>query len=714
MYMLELKFSDELNWHDLKSIEPPLQALRTIERIHGSKFTNESIRNHHRHALPNFNNRVTNGYNTIRQQLENGKVFLLNRQTQTPLLQTLELQDDGETVQWQLRSQVNDMLRNAIRMAIYRVQKPRGYVATQASSNTQTQAAAQKQSKVVEKHQFKIEYKTVPNAEYPAEYKIKLTVLNSTDNRICMRQELDVFTNKASKVFKIEKGKAFKAYPVREHMMDIREDLSQNRNLNQSEANKRIKPLQIESSEQIQGDVTLHTVTVYIPPILRMGCFFDGTENDATDPNKFTNVYYLSESYKKQRMKLPECFHSHYVRGVGSEGDPWWSKKLNAATGWGALERIAGMIFEIEQACKNYLDKYKFYPEIVYLDVFGFSRGATTARHFMNVLKQGYYGFNELNLHKFITPNTFKFSFVGLFDSVGSYGLAGDNDDPGYNFHIQESWMADNGKLIHFVAMNEYRAYFDLQTLFQEQKMNYPMDKIKGRLSEIGLIGAHSDVGGGYEPDTQGITNTNKNPTQLSVMALHKMYDIAKSYGVPLSPLPSFNIESELIHHYETVENQLAKKEVRALWMKWVQYRKYREIIEYKIQYYKKWDEEKNAGFIRLYENKLPRNTHEIESLSNKLKALLLDDYEAFVSAWEYLDEHYIHESHGPFNDGIGASADYNKTINHSYIERNVFFKPAKDFDKVNDDKDRIIYRDGRRHKIDIDEFDFVVAKEFK
>ncbi|EAT11381.1 DUF2235 domain-containing protein [Bermanella marisrubri] len=713
--MLKLKFPNELEWHDLKSIELPRNALRTIERIHGSKFTTEFIYNAHRHALPNLNNTVHNGYGTIQKQLEDGQVFFINPRTQSPLIDTLELKSDGH-VHWTLRAHANDMLRNSLRMAILHTQKPRAYVASSKPTNNQASQSSAQTNKVIEKHQFKIQYKTEPKTEVPKDYQVNLTVFDTTDNRICMRQVVDVYQAGASRVFKLEKGHDFKVYPVREHMMDVREDLSKNRNLNASEANKRIKPLTIESNEKIQGDVTLHTITVHIPPILRMGCFFDGTENDATDPSKYTNVYYLSKSYDDQltKLKLPESYHSHYVRGVGSEGDPWWSKKINAATGWGAIDRIAGMVFQLEEACKNYLDKYRVYPEIVCLDVFGFSRGATTARHFMNVLKQGYYGFNDASFQKFITPKTFLFSFVGLFDSVGSYGLAGDNDDHGYNFHVQESWMADNGKLVHFVAMNEYRAYFDLQTLFREQRSDFPLDKTKGKLSEIALIGAHSDVGGGYEADTQGVKNTSKNPTQLSVMALHKMYDIAKTNGVPLSPLSVPNIEPGLKNNYQIVEKHIAKKEIRKLWVKWVQFKKYREIIEYKINYYKKWNEEKNASFIRHYENKLPRNNKDIQSLSNKLKALLLDDYDAFVSAWEYLDDYYIHESHGPFNDSIGASADYDETFNHSFIERNVFFKPAVDFDKVNDEKDRVIYRDGRRHTIDIDEFEFVLAKEFK
>jgi len=38
----------------------------------------------------------------------------------------------------------------------------------------------------------------------------------------------------------------------------------------------------------------------------------------------------------------------------------------------------------------------------------------------------------------------------------------------------------------------------------------------------------------------------------------------------------------------------------------------------------------------------------------------------------------------------------------------------AVDFEQVNKELDRITYRRGQSVKVDIDEFDFVMAKEFK
>ena len=57
---------------------------------------------------------------------------------------------------------------------------------------------------------------------------------------------------------------------------------------------------------------------------------------------------------------------------------------------------------------------------------------------------------------------------------------------------------------------------------------------------------------------------------------------------------------------------------------------------------------------------------------------------------------------------------EVNKFFSPSHLMRDVFFKPAVDFEQENKKSDRIVYRDGRRRKVDIDEFDFVMAKEFK
>ena len=58
------------------------------------------------------------------------------------------------------------------------------------------------------------------------------------------------------------------------------------------------------------------------------------------------------------------------------------------------------------------------------------------------------------------------------------------------------NWI--ESKAVHIYALNEYRWGFDQQALTQNQDSNYPVDIIEDNFIEIGLPGAHSDIGGNY------------------------------------------------------------------------------------------------------------------------------------------------------------------------------------------------------------------------
>jgi hypothetical protein len=719
--MLALKYSHQLSWGDLKFIEDPMHAIRTVESEHGRRNGGKSIENAHLHDLPNGDDRRFDPYRFLKTKLERGDVFLVNRSTLAPAVTSLDIDDDGNP-EYTLRHSTSQYFHSAFRSALRHIpeSKPVGVFRDEPKQEIETK----KPEKIIntkEKHQIKIKYVTVNGAENPDTYEVKLTVLNASTNRIYMRQAIDVLKHDTSKVFSIEKGEKFKIYPVREHMIDVREDFAQNKNFAQSEANKRIKPLDIEPSEEIQDGVTLHTVTIHVPPILRMGCFFDGTGNDTSDPVKLSNVHKLYTDYDRKIKKLPESFKVAYVRGVGTEGDGW-SEVLGSMGGFGAVDRIAGMIYKLEDACKNYKDIFEGYPEMIHLDVFGFSRGATTARHFINVMKQGFYGFNDQNHQTYITPNNIMISFAGLFDSVGSYGMAGDENDPGYNFNINPRWITEKGKVIHLIALNEYRDNFDLQTIFSHQNRYYTENIYTEKRSEIGMMGAHSDVGGGYAPNEQGVVNGQNNPSQMAVMSLQKMHELALQNGVPLDPLKAMSIEPALTDNYRIVNDAIQHPKARRLWMEWVEYLKYKEILEYRLNEMETQARPmagRPASVMALQQTrrKIETANKSIADLERRLAPEILNvDFEVFKEAFMHLDEHYIHESHGPFNKTPGMWAQKEGSLfTVDRIKRTVFFNEAKEFKKENTEWDRIA-RIAPAWMIlaEIQDFDIIKAKEFK
>ena len=73
-------------------------------------------------------------------------------------------------------------------------------------------------------------------------------------------------------------------------------------------------------------------------------------------------------------------------------------------------------------------------PPTIQLDVFGFSRGAAMARHFVNCIKQNYFDFKDPDINEAFSANNILINFLGVFDTVGSFNIAGDNDDFGFSF----------------------------------------------------------------------------------------------------------------------------------------------------------------------------------------------------------------------------------------------------------------------------------------
>ena len=165
--------------------------------------------------------------------------------------------------------------------------------------------------------------------------------------------------------------------------------------------------------------------------------------------------------------------------------------------------------------------------DILTINVFGFSRGTATARHFLAItdsspytvkvsqdghfwfpgeIKQGQYPVNTTDKTKPAYPESFEikwgyfgrclvnnglfeikevfFNFVGLYDTVSSHGFSHKNDinDLGLDA-IKKAWM-----VFQITAADEYRENFDLT--------NIHSSGLKGL--ELTFPGVHSDIGGSY------------------------------------------------------------------------------------------------------------------------------------------------------------------------------------------------------------------------
>ncbi len=204
-------------------------------------------------------------------------------------------------------------------------------------------------------------------------------------------------------------------------------------------------------------------------------------------------------------------------------------KAFGGGLGTGGFERLEGMLYYMQAAVDNFFRKKKHYPKTLELDIFGFSRGAAQARHFVNVLKQdGNFWKMKVRYEK----DDIKIRTLNLFDTVGSFYTPGKDVDPGYTYYINPGWVTDS--IIHFVADDEYRYNFDGQLIGTSNDTEYPVDRTQGKVKEFVLTGAHSDIGGGYSTNLEhGISNN-----ELSKLYLNMMYEKCVAAGVPLRNKP--------------------------------------------------------------------------------------------------------------------------------------------------------------------------------
>lgn len=181
----------------------------------------------------------------------------------------------------------------------------------------------------------------------------------------------------------------------------------------------------------------------------------------------------------------------------------------------------AGIVSRVREAIRKIVEKIKItndqYVENIIFDVFGFSRGAAAARHFVHIVthpeyipktnsnretvdlqgqilptkyykkapRYGYLGIlldsnNRLSLNTKVVVR-----FLGIYDTVPHHGFIQSNDagDLGLNDINRANYI------VHMVAADEHRYNFDLVDISS-------VPKNKG--IELIYPGVHCDVGGSY------------------------------------------------------------------------------------------------------------------------------------------------------------------------------------------------------------------------
>lgn len=338
---------------------------------------------------------------------------------------------------------------------------------------------------------------------------------------------------------------------------------------------------------------------------LSFSIYFDGTRNSKDVDKPSQSHSNIARLFDRALDKDEECIYRLYVQGVGTSfpeiGEPVPHPDGAKAGAMGDRRIRYAMLFvanrvadtaygrylvdenpqSIAHAVKNdnLIPRWRdqittmLIPRIggpkideITLDLFGFSRGATAARSFLNQLLK-HFGNNDSTF----CGIPLRVRFMGLFDTVASVGLADAYPLPvdGHQYWGDQSLLTIPPcveQCVHMVAAHESRASF-------------PVDLIRAgetytpNCLEIVYPGMHADVGGGYGlrdqgKGTQQADGSMRHSTadKLSQIPLNDMYERALKAGVPLISLDKkvrgdlsddLAISPELQDSFDTYMSQL-------------------------------------------------------------------------------------------------------------------------------------------------------------
>ncbi|MDB5796889.1 MAG: hypothetical protein JWP36_791, partial [Paucimonas sp.] len=271
---------------------------------------------------------------------------------------------------------------------------------------------------------------------------------------------------------------------------------------------------------------------------------FDGTENSnpVLNPNVDTlsNVAEFFDLYKDG--------NSRYISGVGTvdisdPSRPIEAPILDAGVNWSGKARIDRMMEYFQKEADLIEDEV-----VMNVDIVGFSRGAAQSRDFANRLSidttmasgsdSGWYSYTQIGTGA-KRCQKLKFRFMGLFDTVLSTNWSGYT----YNLAIPSAF----NYVAQAVAVNEYRGHIlplgRANVTDPHSWGAFPLESIMGSSEpetqtriERGFIGAHSDIGGGFQDN------------QLSKVALAWMLEQAEKSGVKLASRPLSILSDPVLH----------------------------------------------------------------------------------------------------------------------------------------------------------------------
>lgn len=294
------------------------------------------------------------------------------------------------------------------------------------------------------------------------------------------------------------------------------------------------------------------------------------TEGDGSYTNGETNISRLYKLYNADDLKtfsdVPATTRFKvYASGSGTndvfEKEDYENDSIiGLGLGIGDTGVKAHIIYTCIKIAEQFRKSSIFNIDELILDTFGFSRGATSARHFVcsiideyvltsdskkrkytldtkdkkdifsvffekddgvytRVGNKIYFNPLRVDIEKITIKNkdrkkiiknpyyneekinieSLSFRFVGIYDTVTHYGVKQSNDHEDLNIDFGKDQNSKKlGHVTHYMAENEYRYNFEAYSIFDNHyNTKYKMNN-DANFEEFIIPGAHADVGGGY------------------------------------------------------------------------------------------------------------------------------------------------------------------------------------------------------------------------
>ena len=462
-----------------------------------------------------------------------------------------------------------------------------------------------------------------------------------------------------------------------------------------------------------------------------LNLFFDGTQNNKNntqlgeksslsngDDDSYTNDYSnVAKGYDAVDPNVDKQ-ESVYIEGIGtvdSKRDSLsWAGGIPNNIGSPMGEGDRGIEAKVTRGCIKAAQvlskKYKGKEiSVLKINVFGFSRGAAAARHFVHIChkpalvmtvnrynmrvlppkdyehpenetktetaflldkhekdftdRYGYFG--ACLLKSGVKVKEIRFNFAGLYDTVASYGL-----------NHRGNWFVKNdSEQLHLDAVKNCRVVVQFATQ-EEFRENFSLTNVKKsgiRGIDLILPGVHSDIGGGYKNNVRENVLIYKGTKENC----EKYKKILVEEGWYKDSKEELEIEERHTRDYSTYKligkRVLSNHYSRIPLLRMIEYSEQFDVIyqESKVNDHKITD-----PFIEVINTSLSRYLHICHSLRNsyiyhinKGEAVKEEDYLTGLWAVPYTSfidtEHlkvlrnkYLHWSANGYKTGMGARVD--------------------------------------------------------